>query len=133
MGSSRSLKAAPGTDGRHGKIMGNTAVAVLHYDCFEEVKASSERMAYAMREMPGSKRPQDFGFGSIISWDHSSGHQVCVVYGNTGWRIGFECEAPDDALKAVAEALREHGWKCTPPKARKPHPDENPSSPVNER
>lgn len=96
--------------------MGNTAVAVLHYDMHDEIERASKRMARAMIDMPGSPKPQDFGFGRIISWDHSSGHQVCVVYGNTGWRIGFESSAPDHVVESVANALRHHGWKCTPPK-----------------
>lgn len=103
--------------------MGNTAVAVLHYDEHDRIEKADKRMGLAMLRMPGSKKPQDFGFGSIISWDHSSGHQVCVIYGNTGWRIGFECEAPEDILKSVAEALKYHGWKCTPPRTAKEKAD----------
>lgn len=52
--------------------MGNTAVAVLHYDMSGEIANASPRMARAMRDMPGSERPIDFGFGAVISWDHAS-------------------------------------------------------------
>ena len=96
--------------------MGNTAVAALHYDMTSEIEKADKRMAQAMRDMPSSDKPKDFYFGKIISWGHSSSYQVCVIHGNTGWRIGFECEAPEDVLKSVADALSYHGWKCTPPK-----------------
>lgn len=96
--------------------MGNTAVAALHYDMTSEIERADKRMARAMRDMPGSEKPQDFYFGKVISWGHASSYQVCVIHGNTGWRIGFECEAPEDVLESVAAALRHHGWKCTPPK-----------------
>jgi hypothetical protein len=98
--------------------MGNTAVAVLHYDKSGEIANASPRMARAMRDMPGSERPIDFGFGAVISWDHASGYQVCVIHGNTGWRVTYESDVPDDVLQAVADRLKMRGWKCTPPKSK---------------
>lgn len=98
--------------------MGNSAVAVLHYDMFGEIKSAAPRMAAAMRDMPGSDRPKDFGFGQIVSWDHASGYQVVVVHGNTGWRVGMdEYAPPDEVLSAVSNALRAHGWRVDKPKA----------------
>lgn len=97
--------------------MGNTAVAVLHYDMHGEIKDALPRAAMAMLTMPGQKRPQDFGCGAVVSWDHASGYQVVVVHGNTGWRIGNdENVPPTDVLASVAEALRRHGYKVTAPK-----------------
>lgn len=96
--------------------MGNTAVAVLHYDMSGEIADVSPRMARAMRDMPGSERPIEFGFGQVIAWDHASGYQVCVIHGNTGWRLGFGRDAPDDVVQAVANALKMMGWKVSPPK-----------------
>jgi len=96
--------------------MGNTAVAVLHYDMHDQIEKADRRMGQAMLDMPGSAKPCDFGFGRIISWDHSSGHQVCVIYGNTGWRLGCSEVVPEHVLKSIAAALRDYGWKCTPPK-----------------
>lgn len=96
--------------------MGNTAVAVLHYDCSSEIKRADERMARAMLDMPGSDTPIDFHFGKIISWDHASGYQVCVIHGNTGWRLGFDNDPPLSVQQAVAEALKRYGWKVSPPK-----------------
>jgi len=98
--------------------MGNTAVAVLHYDMSGEIAKASPRMAQAMREMPGSDKPLDFGFGRVIAWDHADGYQVCVVHGNTGWRVGSDNDVPDDVLRAVADKLKMRGWKVSPPKLK---------------
>lgn len=99
--------------------MGNSAVAVLHYDMHDEIRAAKPRMAKAMLDMPGADEPQDFGFGSIVSWDHASGYQVVVVHGNTGWRIGIDDHPPpDDVMMACANALRSHGWRVDKPRTR---------------
>ena len=98
--------------------MGNTAVAVLHYDHSAEIREVSPRIGRAMSDMPGSDKPRDFGFGSVVSWDHSSGHQVVVVNANTGWRVGMdERPPPDHVLQAVANALRAHGWRVEKPRS----------------
>lgn len=97
--------------------MGNSAVAVLHYDCHDEITKAIPRLGEAMLNMPGSPQPQDFGSGRIISWDHSSGYQVCVIHGNTGWRIDdLECKVPEEVLRVAAEALRRRGYSVHPPK-----------------
>lgn len=97
--------------------MGNTAVAVLHFDMHGEIKKALPRAAQAMLAMPGSDRPQDFGCGAVVSWDHSSGYQVCVIHGNTGWRVGVdENPPPQDVLQAVANALRAHGYRVDQPR-----------------
>lgn len=99
--------------------MGNTAVAVLHYDFSKEIKDMSPSMWEAMRDMPGKTKPNDFHFGSVIAWGHASGYQVCVVHGNTGWRVGMdENPPPDNVLVAVAAALRAHGWRVEKPKGK---------------
>lgn len=97
--------------------MGNSAVAVLHYNHLPVIRGQSEGLANAMLAMPGSRQPIDFGVGRVVSWDHSSGHQVVVVYGNTGWRVGMdEHPPPDHVLQACANALRAHGWTVKKPK-----------------
>jgi hypothetical protein len=98
--------------------MGNSAVAVIHFDLLDEIEKISPRMSDAMLRTSGDNAVHDFGFGRVISWDHSSGYQVCVIHGNTGWRILPECHVPVDAEKAVAAALTRLGWKCTPPSKR---------------
>lgn len=96
--------------------MGNSAVAVLHYDHFGEINRSVPRVAEAMRDKPSSPdAPVDFGFGAVVSLDHANGYQVCVIHGNTGWRVGvLECPPPDDVLAACANALSAHGWTVRP-------------------
>ena len=97
--------------------MGNSAVAVLHYDCSAEIKEVMPRLWEAMRDFPGKSLPNEFGVGRVISWDHASGYQVCVIHGNTGWRVGIvENQPPIDVLKACANALRAHGYRVTEPK-----------------
>lgn len=97
--------------------MGNSAVAILHYDMHGEIKRSLPRAAEAMRAMPGSVMPQDFGVGAVVSWDHANEYQVVVVHANTGWRIGIDDNPPpDDVLLAVSNALRAHGWRVEKPK-----------------
>lgn len=97
--------------------MGNSAVAVLHYDMSGEITRALPRAAEAMRAMPGSREPQDFGVGRVVSWDHAAGYQVVVVHANTGWRVGNdEHPPPDDVLLAVSNALRAHGWRVEKPK-----------------
>jgi hypothetical protein len=97
--------------------MGNSAVAVLHYDHMPLIRDQSERLANAMLSMPGSRQPIDFGVGRVVSWDHASGYQVVVVAKNTGWRVGIdEQPPPDDVLQACANALRAHGWSVKKPK-----------------
>jgi len=97
--------------------VGNTAVAVLHYDHSSEIARALPRAANAMRSMPGADKPQDFGCGAVVSWDHAHGYQVVVVHGNTGWRVGAEENPPpDDVLIACANALRAHGWRVDKPK-----------------
>jgi hypothetical protein len=98
--------------------MGNSAVAVLHYDMLHEIERASKRMADAMLAMPGSEKPQRFGFGSIVSWDHADGYQVCVIHGNTGWRIGPDNDVPEDVLKAAVDMLKWRGYKITPPQKK---------------
>ena len=97
--------------------MGNTAVAVLHYDHSQEISRALPRAASAMRDMPGSVRPQEFGCGAVISWGHADSYQVVVVHGNTGWRVGmWDAPPPDDVMAACADALRRHGWRVEKPK-----------------
>jgi hypothetical protein len=97
--------------------VGNSAVAVLHYDMSGEIKTVSERLWTAMRDMPGQTKPNDFHFGRVVSWDHASGYQVVVIHCNTGWRVGMdENPPPDDVLQACANALRAHGWSVKKPK-----------------
>ena len=96
--------------------MGNTAVAVLHYDMHGEIKDALPRAGRAMLAMPGSRKPQDFGCGAVVSWGRASGYQVVVVHGNTGWRVGMaEQTPPDNVLRACAAALRAHGWRVKEP------------------
>jgi hypothetical protein len=95
--------------------MGNTAVAVLHFDMHDQIELASPRMAQAMVDMPGSDKPKDFGFGRVISWDHSSGYQVCVIQGNTGWRVSFDNDLPYSVLKAITDVLEMRGYRVTPP------------------
>lgn len=97
--------------------MGNSAVVVLHYDCFDEIEKHSKRLADAMRRFPSSHKPEDFGFGRVIAWDHSSGAQVCVVYGNTGWRIGMDNDVPERAINAIVDILKWRGYKVKSPPA----------------
>jgi hypothetical protein len=101
--------------------MGNSAVAVLHYDLHDEIKKISPRLAAAMRDFPGADGPIDFGLGRVISWDHADGYQVVVVHGNTGWRLYSQAAVPDDVEQSVANALKLRGWKCTPPKKGVPN------------
>lgn len=98
--------------------MGNTAVAVLHYDMHDDIEKAAPRMGEAMLSMPGRERPADFGFGQIISWDHSSGPQVCVVYGNTGWRVSLDNEVPQRVLDEIVDILKWRGYKITAPKEK---------------
>jgi len=97
--------------------LGNTAVAVLHYDCHSEIKRISPQMARAMTDMPGTDE-QDFGFGRIVAWDHSSAHQVCVIHGNTGWRVLSDNKLPPDVEQALADALKRRGWSVRAPMSR---------------
>lgn len=98
--------------------MGNSAVAVLHYDHSGEIRERAPRMADAMLEVASrGNEPLDFGFGRVVSWDHASGYQVCVIHGNTGWRVGSdEHPPPHDVLLAVSNALRVHGYRVEEPK-----------------
>ena len=105
--------------------MGNTAVAVLHYDHMGEINWGCPPIYEAMRDFPGGSGRElrgYFGFGNVISWDGSGGYQVTVVHGNTGWRLGLLSKAepvpPDDVLEACAEALRRHGWKVERPEPK---------------
>lgn len=101
--------------------MGNTATAVLHFDMWDQICEAHPRMWEAMSDHANNgERTSNFGFGQVISWDHSSGYQVCVVHGNTGWRLGFECEAPKDVLEAAAAALRHHGYVIKGPVSSAP-------------
>lgn len=94
--------------------MGNSAAAVLHFDCASEIKKAIPDLWVAMRDMPGAKRPNNFSVGAVVSWDHASGYQVCVIHGNTGWRVGVsDNEPPADVLEAVSNALRAHGYRVT--------------------
>lgn len=96
--------------------MGNSAVAVLHYDYSGEIGKCSPRLAKAMAEVAYCGEAKDFGFGRVVSWDHASGYQVCVIHGNTGWRIGSdEHPPPHDVLVAVSNALRAHGYTVEAP------------------
>lgn len=100
--------------------MGNNVVAVLYTDMMPEMRAqgASQRLHDGVQSLLNGREslPGYFGFGQAFSWDHSSGYQICVVGRNTGYRICYDNEVPDDALKAVAETLKMRGWKVTPPK-----------------
>jgi|WetSurMetagenome_2_1015567.scaffolds.fasta_scaffold388486_2 hypothetical protein len=98
--------------------MGNSAVAVLHFDMYDEIRKISPRTADAMLSISAGNDANDFGFGRIVSWDHANGYQVCVIHGNTGWAVRSYSTLPPDVEKAVAEALKSRGWKCTPPSKR---------------
>lgn len=94
--------------------MGLSSVAVLHHDMHDQFAPNIRR---AMREVNGANQNVDFGCGRIVSWDHANGYQVVVVHGNGGWRIGSdESPPPPDYLRAVAAALRAHGYRVTAPK-----------------
>jgi hypothetical protein len=92
--------------------MGNTAVALLNYDHLSKISDQSPSLARAMRNFASNKQHSDvnFDFGSIISFDHSSGIQVCIVGHGTGWRIGVGCPVPDYVMTSVATALNRDGY-----------------------
>ena len=97
--------------------MSTIATTVLYYDHSSEIKKQSPRMWEAMREFASGEPALLkgwFGFGQIVAWDHSGGYQVCVIHGNTGWRLGNEDKPPPQyVLDSVATALRRHGYKVT--------------------
>ncbi|KTS48007.1 hypothetical protein SB2_11970 [Methylobacterium radiotolerans] len=54
----------------------------------------------------------------LISQDHSSGEQVVIVHGNTGWRADDESkpELSWRGLDQMQRCLERHGYKVTKPK-----------------
>lgn len=100
--------------------MGNTAVAVLHFDMWHETNKIDPRLGEAMIAIAEGKDRRrgdtDFGRGRVISWDHADGYQVCVVHGNTGWRLTHDREFPDACMKAIISQLEWRGYKVIPPK-----------------
>lgn len=99
--------------------MGNTSVAVLHNDMTGEIKERGgeigKRMAYAMNTWNSVTLDGNFCVGRIISRDHSSAHQVVVVYGNTGCHVVDAKEVSYLALSQMADCLKRHGWSAKPP------------------
>ena len=68
---------------------------------------------------------KDFGYGKVISYDHSSWNQLVVVGHNTGHLISYAQDLDpfktDDAnlLNTMAEVLRNNGYKVTKNRSKK--------------
>lgn len=85
--------------------MGYNTVAVLLNDCHSEWPEDT-RKASRDRSLGQSPLSGYFGWGRLLSQDHASGHQVVVVHGNTGSRMGPSEPATQADLDALAMALR---------------------------
>ncbi len=102
--------------------MGYNTVAVLYNDFTHEIEKSGSvgrRIAVAMRQY--SMREHDhmvthFGAGMVVSQDHADGEQVVIVSKNHGMRADEATDLGWQALKDMAECLKRHGYKVTPPK-----------------
>ena len=100
--------------------MGFNTVAVLYNDFnFARDPDIGKRIAEAMRGWSWRERDRlatHFGAGMVCSQAHADYSQVVVVGQNRG-RMIVECDDLDHyALGQIADALRRHGWKVTPPK-----------------
>ena len=94
--------------------MGYNTVAVLlndyHIEWPEDVRKASRE-----RDFGGAALSGYFGWGRLLSQDHASGHQVVVVHGNTGSRLGPSEPATQAELDALAMILRGHGYSVKRP------------------
>lgn len=103
--------------------MGYNTVAVLlndHHGEFDRDGPLGKRIASAMLVYGrGGTLDGWFGAGSVISRDHADYHQVTVVHGNTGCPIRDAKDLPYLTLLELAECLKRHGWRASPPPKRR--------------
>ena len=101
--------------------MGFNCVAVLlndHCHALERDGPLGKRISRAMQDWRRTD-PHSidawFGAGSVISCSHADHYQIVIVHGNTGETIYDATDLPYYALDDMAECLRRHGWRASPP------------------